>query len=216
MTRDAGSEAAEVLTLTGIAADPLCLTCRLRARDGAELVLRPLVHADAAGLAGFLAAMSAASRRFSTFDGYGLATAREVCDAIARYDKLRLVLEDVASGRIVGLLEHSLDLTPTDVARYRDAGVRLTATTDCRFGITPADDHQDRGLGTLVLPLVEEVARRLGRTRIILWGGVRADNPRAVRYYEKNGFRTVGAFEEADGSLSLDMMLTLDPVPDRP
>ncbi|MER5481451.1 GNAT family N-acetyltransferase [Streptomyces sp. NPDC002734] len=213
--RDAGREAAEVLTLTGIAADPLCLTCRVRARDGTEFVLRPLTHGDAENLAGFLAALSSASRRFSTFDGYDLATARELCDAIARYDKLRLVLEDAASGRIVGLPEFSLALTPADVARYREAGVRLTGTTDCRFGLTLADDFQDRGLGTLVLPLVEEVARRLGRTRIILWGGVRADNPRAIRYYEKNGFRTVGAFAEADGSLSLDMMLDLDRVPDR-
>jgi hypothetical protein len=37
-------------------------------------------------------------------DRYDLATARELCAAIARYDKLRLVLEDVPSSRIVGLL----------------------------------------------------------------------------------------------------------------
>lgn len=126
----------------------------------------------------FLAALSSASRRFSTFQGYDLAAARELCDAIARYDKLSLVLADV--------------------------------------GATPADDLQDRGLGTLALPRVEEAARLLGRRRIILWGGVRADNPRAIRYYEKNGFRTVGAFAETDGSLSLDMMLDLDPVSDPP
>ncbi|MFJ8922916.1 GNAT family N-acetyltransferase [Streptomyces sp. NPDC102415] len=88
-----------------------------------------------------------------------------------------------------------------------------TEATDCRFGPTPADDHQDRGLGTLVLPSVMETARLLGRTRIILWGGVR-DNPRAIRYYEKNGFQPVGRCTEADGSLSLDMMLDLHPVPD--
>lgn len=50
----------------------------------------------------------------------------------------------------------------------------------------------------------------IGRTRIILWGGVRADNPRAIRYYEKNGFQPVGLFTEADGSRSLD--LTQSPV----
>nr|WP_246212349.1 GNAT family N-acetyltransferase [Streptomyces abyssomicinicus] len=94
--------------------------------------------------------------------------------------------------------------------------MRLTGTTDCRFGLTLADDYQDRGVGTLVLPLVTEVARLLGRTRIILWGGVRAANARAIRYYEKNGFRPVGPFPEADRSLSLDMMLDLDqhPAPD--
>jgi len=89
-----------------------------------------------------------------------------------------------------------------------------TETADCRFGPTLADDYQGRSVGTLAFPLVMEVARLLGRTRIILWGGVRADNPRAIRYYEKNGFQSVGFFAEADGSLSLDMMLDLRPVPD--
>ncbi|WP_051707143.1 MULTISPECIES: GNAT family N-acetyltransferase [unclassified Streptomyces] len=96
------------------------------------------------------------------------------------------------------------------MARYQDAGVRLTEATDCRFGPTLADDYQHRGVGTLVFPYVTEIARLLGRSRIILWGGVRADNARAIRYYEKNGFRPVGSFTGADGSLSLDMMLDLD------
>lgn len=209
-----GKEAAGVLTLTEIAEAPLCLTYRLKAHDGSVVIFRPLTHADTGLLAGFLKALSFESRRFSTFDGYDLATAREACAAIARYDKLRLVLEDVPSGRIVGLLEFSLDLTPTDIARYQGAGIRLTETTDCRFGPTLADDYQDRGVGTLVFPLVTEVARLLGRTRIILWGGVRADNPRAIRYYEKNGFQPVGLFAEADRPLSLDMMLDLHLVPD--
>ncbi|MFJ8849936.1 GNAT family N-acetyltransferase [Streptomyces sp. NPDC102437] len=134
--------------------------------------------------------------------------------ARSRYDKLRLVLEDMPAGRIVGLLEFSLDLTPTDIARYQDAGIRLTGAADCRFGPTLADDYQDRGIGTLAFPLVTEVARLLGRTRIILWGGVQADNLRAIRYYEKNGFQPVSFLAEADWSLSLDMMLDLHPLPD--
>ncbi|OKJ13538.1 GNAT family N-acetyltransferase [Kitasatospora sp. CB01950] len=200
-----------MLSLTDIAENPLRLTRRPNAEDGSVVVFRPLTHADSGRLADFLAALSPASRRFSTFDGYDLAHARELCDAIARYDKLRLVLEDGPSGRIVGLLELGLALVPSDIARYRSAGIRLDESTDCRFGPTLADDHQGRGLGTLVLPLVAETARLLGRTRIILWGGVRADNPRAVRYYEKNGFRPIGSFTEPDGSLSLDMMLDLHP-----
>ncbi|MBH5333655.1 GNAT family N-acetyltransferase [Streptomyces pactum] len=202
-----------MLTLTEIAANPHRLTRRLSPGGGPDVIVRPLTHVDAGPLAEFLGALSPASRRFSTFDGYDLATAQELCDAIARHDKLRLVLQEVPSGRIVGLLEFGLALTASDTARYRDAGIRLSEATDCRFGPTLADDHQGRGVGTLVFPLVTETARLLGRRRIILWGGVRADNPRAIRYYEKNGFRRVGSFTEADGSLSLDMMLDPDPDP---
>ncbi|MYR42674.1 GNAT family N-acetyltransferase [Streptomyces sp. SID5910] len=196
------------LTLTAVAEDPLALTRRLRRDDGPDLLFRPLRHADAERLAAFLEGLSPESRRLSTFDGYDLASARESCDAIARYDKLRLVLEEVPSGRIVGLLEISLVLHPSDIARYREAGIRLEAT-DCRFGPTLADDHQGRGTGTRVFPLVRDVAQRFGKKRIILWGGVLADNPRAIRYYEKQGFQTAGSFTDTDGTRALDMILDL-------
>ncbi|CAL9336347.1 hypothetical protein SUDANB15_00169 [Streptomyces sp. enrichment culture] len=199
-----------MLTLTAVAEDPLVLTRHLSLDDGSEVVFRPLTSADAAHLAAFFEGLSAESRRLSTFDGYDLGAARELCDAIARYDKLRLVLEEVPSGRVVGLLELSLDLHPSDIARYRRAGIQLTAT-DCRFGPTLADDYQGRGVGTQVFPLVADVARRFGKKRIILWGGVLTDNPRAIRYYEKQAFRTVGSFTGADGTQALDMILDLHP-----
>ncbi|MET9934918.1 hypothetical protein, partial [Streptomyces sp. NPDC006324] len=133
-----------MLTLTEVADDPLVLTSRLTSNDGSGMLFRPLVGADADRLAGFLGSLSVESRRLSTFDGYDLATASELCDAIARYDKLRLVLEEVPSGRIVGLLEFSFDLHAGDIARYREAGIRLSAT-DCRFGPTLADDYRGSG-----------------------------------------------------------------------
>ncbi|MFD7610936.1 GNAT family N-acetyltransferase [Streptomyces sp. NPDC059828] len=201
-----------MLTLTEIADDPLVLTRRLALEGGSEVVFRPLARADAERLAGFLEGLSPESRRFSTQDGYDLVAARELCDAIARYDKLRLVLEEAPAGRIVGLLEFSLDLHPDDIARYQEADIPLAAT-DCRFGPTLADDYQGKGVGTHVFPLIADVARRLGRKRIILWGGVLAGNPRAIRYYEKSGFRPVGTFAEADGTRSLDMLLDLDLLP---
>ncbi|MGW8951692.1 GNAT family N-acetyltransferase [Streptomyces sp. NPDC055709] len=201
-----------MLTLTEVADDPLLLTRRLALNDGSEVVLRPLTTADDRRLAGFFAGLSPESRRLSTFDGYDLATAQDLCDAIARYDKLRLVLEEVPSGRIVGLLEFSFDLHPGDIARYGAVGIRLTAT-DCRFGPTLADDYQGQGVGTQLFPLITDVTRRFGRKRIILWGGVLADNPRALRYYQKNGFRSVGSFIGADGARSLDMILDLGPLP---
>lgn len=201
-----------MLTLTAVAEDPLVLTRRLDLDDGSKVVFRPLTRADAEHLAVFLDGLSAESRRLSTFDGYDLGAARELCDAVARYDKLRLVLEEVSSGRIVGLLEFSLNLHPSDMARYRKAGIHLAAT-DCRFGPTLADDYQGKGVGTQVFPLIADVARCFGKKRVILWGGVLTDNPRAIRYYEKQGFQTVGSFIGADGGQSLDMILDLHPSP---
>ncbi|MGW2078556.1 N-acetyltransferase family protein [Streptomyces sp. NPDC001939] len=122
---------------------------------------------------------------------------------------MRLVLEDRSSERIVGLFELSLALTACDIARYRAAGIHLSEQTDCRFGPTLGEAYQGSGVGSLVLPPVMDAVRRLGRRRVILWGGVLADNARALRFYEKNGFQRVGSFTGPDGTLSLDMILSL-------
>jgi ribosomal protein S18 acetylase RimI-like enzyme len=38
------------------------------------------------------------------------------------------------------------------------------------------------------------IARQIGRKRIVLMGGTQATNPRAIRFYQKFGFKTVGEF----------------------
>ncbi|MBI2506229.1 MAG: GNAT family N-acetyltransferase [Candidatus Latescibacteria bacterium] len=35
---------------------------------------------------------------------------------------------------------------------------------------------------------LRHIARDCGRKRMVLWGGVRQDNPRAVHFYRKFGF----------------------------
>jgi RimJ/RimL family protein N-acetyltransferase len=57
------------------------------------------------------------------------------------------------------------------------------------------------------MPPVREIARRLGRTRIILWGGVMIENARARAFYRRAGFRPVGEFVNSDGVASVDMMM---------
>jgi RimJ/RimL family protein N-acetyltransferase len=54
-----------------------------------------------------------------------------------------------------------------------------------------------------------EIARLFGQGRIILWGGVHAENLRAIKYYEKLGFERVGSFTTGDGIDCYDMMFKL-------
>lgn len=72
-----------MLTLAEIADEPLVLTRHLDLLAGAAGVFRPLTHADSERLACFLEGLSPESRRLSTFGGYGIVAARELCDAIA-------------------------------------------------------------------------------------------------------------------------------------
>jgi RimJ/RimL family protein N-acetyltransferase len=196
-----------LLSLASVAANPRLLTASVIA-DGETLLIRPLEPADVEALAHFLSQLSPQTRRFSTFDGFDSAAAQTLCHAIARYDKLRIVIQSAAN-RIVGLLEFSFAITDDDRLRYTAYDVTFSSETDCRFGPTLADDYQSRGIGTLALPFVTDAARKFGRRRIILWGGVLAENARAIRYYEKNGFQRMGKFMSPDGVESLDMLLDL-------
>lgn len=199
------------LTLAEIAAHPENFVTRFDLATSEGLLLRPLLPEDVAKLADFLAGLSPQSRRFSTFAGYGEAAAQTLCDAIARYDKLRLAVVETSQTDepIVGLFEYSLDLTAGDISRYANYGISLDPATDCRFGPTLADDWQNRGVGSRLLPAVWEFARRFGRSRVLLWGGVLAENARAIRFYEKNGFRHAGRFVNGDGQECCDMILDL-------
>ncbi len=197
-----------MLTLSQVAHNPHRYTRTISAGSDGPLLIRPLMTDDGDLLAMFLGGLSPETRRFSTFSSYDRAMALELCDAIVRYDKLRFVIE-TPSGEIAGMLEFSFAITENDQARYTRYGFSLDPETDCRFGPTLADEYQNRGIGTLALPFMKDVAGEFGRSRIILWGGVLADNVRAIRYYQKNGFQRVGGFQNSDGVEAVDMMLAL-------
>ena len=181
-----------ILTLASVAADPATVTSHLILPTGETIVFRPLAPDDDGALADFLQNLSPQTRRFSTYASYDLAAAQEMCEAINRYDKLRMVA--TSGQRIVALFEFSFGLVNDDIKRYQSYGIALDERSDCRFGPCLADNYQDRGLGSQLLPAMLDIAHRFGKQRMILWGGVLADNARAIRYYEKNGFRLLGKF----------------------
>jgi len=175
-----------------------------------RLLFRPLVPVDIDLLTEFLEGLSLETRKLSTFDSYNNHMAAELCDAIDKYDKLRFVLVD-EKGEIVGLVEFTFDIPIEDIERYAAYGVNLIPEVTCRFSPTLADTYQSRGVGSLLFPFVIKIARALEKQRIILYGGVLADNIRAINYYQKHGFVKSGTFINSDNKETVDMMLDLDP-----
>ncbi|MEJ5310820.1 MAG: GNAT family N-acetyltransferase [Anaerolineae bacterium] len=192
------------LTLADVAAHPDNFYRTVTLPPDETLTFRPLLPDDATQLAEFLTELSPQTRAFASFASYDLTMAQELCAAIACYDKLRLVTTDAK--RIIALFELSFDLTPDDTKRYQNYGIPLDPATACRFGPTIADAYQHRGLGSLLLPLVFDLARRFGQRRIILWGGVMAHNHRAIHYYQKHGFQITGEFHNNANILCYDMI----------
>ena len=188
------------LTIAGVAADPASATFPLDTPEAT--IFSPLHASDEAALASFFERLSRRTRRFySVTDSRHEAGDR--CSAIARYDKLRLVLR--GGGLILALVEFSFDLVATDIERYARYGVGLRPGRDCRWGLCVSDEWQGRGVGTALAASSFDLARRFGRERVILWGGVHAANGAAIHYYNKVGFEEMGRFTN-DGIDAIDML----------
>ena len=88
----------------------------------------------------------------------------------------------------VGYLEH-------DSSRLQSYGLELSNRTDCTYAPSVSDDFQNLGIGKGIFQFIINELKEKGFDRVILWGGVQADNKKAVRFYLNQGFREVGQFE---------------------
>lgn len=87
-----------------------------------------------------------------------------------------------------GYLEH-------DRFRLESYGLTLNSMTDVTYAPSVADAWQSQGVGNQLFHYMLGDLKQRRIKRIILWGGVQADNEKAVKFYLKNGFRVLGKFE---------------------
>ena len=103
--------------------------------------------------------------------------------------------QDAATTNIVAYALIKKGWLPQDANRLEQYGLVLNPVTDCTFAPSVADAWQGFGVGQAVLQYAIANLSAQGFTRIILWGGVQAGNTKAVHYYARNGFTTLGQFE---------------------
>lgn len=94
-----------------------------------------------------------------------------------------------------------------DHPRLQQYGINISY--DHCYTIAPSvtDEWQSTGVGQLLFDHVLAEMKNRNVKQIILWGGVQTDNIKAVRFYQKNGFRSLGHFQY--NGLNEDMLLTL-------
>lgn len=196
------------LGLSDVALNPKLLTRELKILNNEKIIFKPLENKDIKSLSKFLKDLSLETRKFYTCKNYNYSYAKELCDAINRYDKLRFIVLLKSTNKIISLMEFSFDIPDGDHERYLKYGINLTKT-DCRFGPCISDEYQDKGIGSAILPSIIDIARKFGQKRIILWGGVLVCNKKAIHFYEKNGFKNLGTYENIENGTSFDMILYL-------
>lgn len=173
---------------------------------GAEALLRPLVKSDTAALGDYFLTLSEASKRVYGPHPFDRDTANAVCAGAGDDGTLRLLA--LHGETIVGYFILVLGVRDGDRQRYQPLGIELDHTTDCTLAPSVLDAYQNSGLGSHMMGHLKKIARALGRRRMLLWGGVRHDNPRARHFYEKFGFVEVGQFS-AGGVNNSDMIADL-------
>lgn len=98
------------------------------------------------------------------------------------------------TGQIVAYFFLRSDLTPNDKLRVGAAGVDLTTKRACSFAPAALSVIRGTGLAFAFFSWVEDQLRIQGVDVIVLQGGVKATNWRAIKFYQSVGFVSVGEF----------------------
>ncbi|CAF2791105.1 unnamed protein product [Rotaria sp. Silwood2] len=181
----------DVLTLCQISENPTLVTQNIyleKATGPEKIIFRPLSHNDISALQQFFDCLSERTRRFATYPSYDLQCAQQFCDEIDGDDILRMVAI-TENGKIIAIYEFNFHLVEFDIQRYRKYGVELSQDSDVQFAPCIIDEYQNQHLGTKLLHLMIDLAKRLGKKRILAWAGVLTDNEQGIRFYEKNNFQ---------------------------
>ncbi len=117
------------------------------------------------------------------------------------------VAKAIETNKIVAYSIIKVGYLDGDFNRFQEYGINLDPKKDCAFAPSVADLWQSCGIGNYLFQFILSDIKNLEINRIVLWGGVQADNERAINYYRKNGFKQFGQF--VYNGENLDMMLQI-------
>jgi diamine N-acetyltransferase len=156
------------------------------------ITLRPLQASDAPALGAYFLSLSDRTREVYGPHPFTQAMADEICAHLASpagQQYLRLLA--LHGSQVLGYFIVYLGLHGGDrQRRYQELDPALT----CTLAPSVADAWQNGGLGSHLMSYAKDCARHFGKTTMVLWSGVRADNPRAIHFYTKHGFTRHGDF----------------------
>ena len=173
---------------------------------GKRIRLRSLQADDSGRLLNYLDGLSIDTRRRfgpHSFDGHTIET---IC-LNPPPGELRFVADDTETSEIIAYAIIKKGYLLHDADRLSNYGLQLSGESDCTFAPSVADGWQSSGLGSKLFEFILSQTRSMNFKRIILWGGVQATNEKAIRFYQKFNFRTLGEFEY--NGKNFDMILEI-------
>jgi diamine N-acetyltransferase len=164
----------------------------ITSKNNQSILLRRLTNDDLDELCRYLQALGPETKsRFGPhqFDEKSITEFYATADVYTGYVAIDRVTATIIAYAIIkpGYLDH-------DKARLQSYGLTVNDKTDCTFAPSVADSWQGLGIGNNLFQFILRDLKTTSINRIILWGGVQAGNDKAVYYYQRNGFTTLGQF----------------------
>ena len=199
------------VTRDELRSNPEQLSCRRSLPDGEDVVLRLLRAADAPILGEYFLGLSAQTRGLYAPHPFDMDTAARLCADLDVGAQLRFVGVTGADGDpgIMSYIIVGMGPGQSQVQRYEVLGITLDPQRTCWLAPSVADRYQSRGVGFMLMQPILGWVRQLGFRQMVLSGGTRAENHRAIRFYTKLGFRRVGSFQTQGNVDNHDMILDL-------
>jgi len=167
------------------------VTQRIILPSGERYEVRHLNPSDGDALAEYFEGLSVGTRTLFAPHAFDDQTAHRVAAESGQGALRYVAVETAGARRICAYFLLLPDVGDGAMARMPD----LQRSRACSVAPSVRDDRQNGGLGSALMRFVLDVGRRLGRTQVILSGGVQERNTRARHFYEKHGFVKVGEFE---------------------
>ncbi len=177
----------------------------IQTKNNHQVLLSGLGSNDLDGLLCYLGQLSTETKNRFGPHGFDRASVIDVYNNPAEHKGFAAF--DTVSNTIIAYAIIKTGYLQHDSQRLQSYGISLSNLTDCTFAPSVADEWQGQGIGTHLLHFILHELKQNGFKRMILWGGVQADNTPAVNYYAKNGFSILGRFDY--NGPNYDMILNL-------
>jgi len=162
-------------------------------KNNREVELRKLRAEDLEELAAYLQNLSQETK--SRFGPHGFEQEALKQVYIDSENFLGYIAKEISLRKIVAYIVIKKGILEHDRFRLESYGIQLDSETDCTFAPSVADEWQSQGVGLALYNFIINELKLKGFRRIILWGGVQAGNEKALGFYLKLGFKTLGQFE---------------------
>lgn len=165
------------------------------------MVYRQLVYTDLNNLSAYLNDLSSETRKRFGPHSFDIESIEKIF-AEENLGYIALENEEIFAYAIVhpAIIDH-------EKPRLKSYGIDGQDSGSCTLAPSVADAWQGKGIGSEFMKFIINDLKEKNFTKVYLWGGVQADNEKAVRLYTRLGFKLLGEFEYY--GKNLDMVLEL-------